>query len=92
MGLLPAQALATTVVCDSRFCWPVPESWTMRQAATVPVVYATAYYALCVRGRLCRHESVLIHSATGGVGQAAIRVALSLGCTVYATVSIWSHC
>lgn len=86
MGLLPAQALATTVITDTRFNWDVPETWTLEQAATVPVVYTTAYYALVVRGRIRRGEKILIHSGSGGVGQAAISVALAHGCEVFTTV------
>lgn len=59
---------------------------TLEQAASVPVVYATAYYSLVVRGRLRPGESVLIHSGSGGVGQAAIAIALSMHCRVFTTV------
>ena len=86
MGLLPAQALATTVMADQRFTWEVPDSWSLLEAASVPVVYATAYYALIVRANMRSGESVLIHSGSGGVGQAAISICLSMGCKVYATV------
>lgn len=86
MGLLPAKGLATMVESDQRFLWDVPEKWTLEDAASVPVVYATAYYALVVRGRMKKGESVLIHSGSGGVGQAAITIALSMGCLVYTTV------
>lgn len=86
MGLLPAKGLATTVDADSRFLWDVPESWTLQEAASVPVVYATVYYALVVRGRIRKGDRVLIHSGSGGVGQAAIAVALHHGCEVFTTV------
>lgn len=59
---------------------------TLEEAASVPVVYTTAYYSLVVRGRMRRGETVLIHSGSGGVGQAAITIALSLGCRVFTTV------
>lgn len=52
----------------------------------MPVVYTTAYYALVVRGRMQHGETVLIHSGSGGVGQAAITIALSMGCRVFTTV------
>ena len=65
MGLVPARGLATTVRADPEFLWPVPDAWTLEEAASVPVVYATAYYALVVRGRLQDGQSVLIHSGTG---------------------------
>lgn len=86
MGLLPAKGLATVVDADRRFLWEVPRSWTLEQAASVPVVYATAYYSLVVRGRLRPGETVLIHSGSGGVGQAAIAIALSKKCRVFTTV------
>ncbi|XP_077481477.1 fatty acid synthase [Stigmatopora argus] len=86
MGLLPAKGLATCVDADKRFLWNVPIKWTLEQAASVPVVYATAYYSLVVRGRLRAGESVLIHSGSGGVGQAAIAIALSKNCKVFTTV------
>ncbi|KAK7919517.1 hypothetical protein WMY93_010801 [Mugilogobius chulae] len=86
MGLLPANGLATCVCADKRFLWSVPLDWTLEEAASVPVVYATAYYSLVVRGRLRPGESVLIHSGSGGVGQAAIAIALSQKCKVFTTV------
>ncbi|KAL8163353.1 UNVERIFIED_CONTAM: hypothetical protein K2H54_018774 [Gekko kuhli] len=86
MGLLPAKGLATVVDSDRRFLWDVPQNWTLEEAASVPVVYATAYYALVVRGGMKKGESVLIHSGSGGVGQAAISIALSMGCRVFTTV------
>lgn len=49
-------------------------------------VYFQSYYALVVRGRMKPGESVLIHAGSGGVGQAAIAIALHMGCTVFTTV------
>lgn len=86
MGLVSAKGLATSVLLSQDFMWDVPSSWTLEEAASVPVVYATAYYSLVVRGRIQRGETVLIHSGSGGVGQAAIAIALSLGCRVFTTV------
>ncbi|KAK3875727.1 hypothetical protein Pcinc_019416 [Petrolisthes cinctipes] len=87
MGLVAAGGLATSVKADPLLTWPVPSSWSLQDAATVPVVYATAYYALVVRGGLRQGERVLIHAGSGGVGQAAISIALAASCTVYTTVS-----
>nr|AXS78290.1 fatty acid synthase [Anisakis simplex] len=86
MGILPAQALATSVIVDREYSWVVPDGWSLADAATVPVVYTTAYYALVMRGRIKRGDKVLIHGGSGGVGQAAIAIALSYGCEVYTTV------
>ena len=60
----------------------VPDAWTLQEAATVPVVYCTAYYALIMRGRIGRGDKVLVHSGTGGVGLAAIRICRFRGCEV----------
>jgi fatty acid synthase len=86
MGILPAQALATSVVLDREYAWEVPNNWSLSEAATVPVVYATAYYALVMRGRIRKGEKILIHGGSGGVGQAAIAIALHYGLEVYTTV------
>jgi len=86
MGMLAARGLATTVLADPGFLWEVPSKWTLEQASTIPVVYGTAYYALCVRGRMRPGDSLLVHAGTGGVGQAAISIALHMGVTVYTTV------
>lgn len=86
MGILPAQALATSVICNREYTWKVPDNWSLADAATVPVVYATAYYALVMRGRIRKGESILIHGGSGGVGQAAIAIALHYGLIVYTTV------
>lgn len=64
-GLLPGRALATTCLVNAKHLMDIPDSWTMQEASTVPVVYCTAYYALHIRGQIKSHDSVLIHSGTG---------------------------
>ncbi|GFS78340.1 fatty acid synthase [Nephila pilipes] len=86
MGMVPAKGLATTVAADPNFVWEVPDNWSLEEAATVPVAYSTAYYALIMRGNLKKGERVLIHSGSGGVGQAAIAIALHMGCEVFTSV------
>lgn len=62
-----------------------PETLSFAQAASLPVAYLTAYYALDYLARLRPGERVLIHAAAGGVGQAAIRWAQHVGATIFAT-------
>ena len=62
--------------------WEIPEAWSLRDAATVPVAYMTAYYSLIMRGGLEPGHRVLVHSGTGAVGLAAIRICLHRGCEV----------
>jgi NADPH:quinone reductase-like Zn-dependent oxidoreductase len=62
-----------------------PENLGFEAAAGVPTVFLTSYYALHTVARLQAGERVLIHSATGGVGLAAIQVARWLGAEILAT-------
>ncbi|MER6589973.1 beta-ketoacyl synthase N-terminal-like domain-containing protein [Micromonospora chalcea] len=65
----------------------MPAGWSFTQAASVPLVFLTAYYALRDLAGLRSGESVLIHNGAGGVGMAAIQLAHHLGATVHATAS-----
>jgi NADPH2:quinone reductase len=64
-----------------------PESLSMTEAATVPLVWLTAWEALVDRINLQAGETVLIHGGAGGVGYIAVQIAKHLGATVYTTVS-----
>ncbi|KAH1018158.1 hypothetical protein HUJ05_005972 [Dendroctonus ponderosae] len=86
MGMLAQGTLSTLVEADPCLSWDVPQGWSLREAATVPVVYATCLYALEVVGKLRSCDTVLIHSGTGGIGQAAINLCLAKGCTIFTTV------
>ncbi|KAI1483080.1 putative polyketide synthase [Daldinia eschscholtzii] len=65
----------------------VPEGFDFNMAASVPLIYSTAYYALVNIGSIQKGETVLIHSAAGGFGQASIALAQHFGAEVFATVS-----
>ena len=80
-------AYKTYVRCHISAVSKIPDNYSFTRAAALPVVYCTAYYALLNIGRLKKDESVLIHSAAGGVGQAAITLAQSMGAKIYLTVS-----
>jgi NADPH2:quinone reductase len=58
---------------------PLPEKMTYDEAAAFPLVYQTSYFGLAYRAALKAGESVLIHSAAGGVGLAALQIARALG-------------
>src|SRR5215208_3261430 len=62
-----------------------PSHLTFAEAATIPVAFVTAYYALHHLGRLRAGERVLIHAASGGVGLAAVQLAHLAGAEIYAT-------
>jgi acyl transferase domain-containing protein/NADPH:quinone reductase-like Zn-dependent oxidoreductase/NADP-dependent 3-hydroxy acid dehydrogenase YdfG len=78
-------------VADSRMLVRVPSGWSFAQAATTPVVFATAWYGLRDLGGLAAGQKVLIHAGAGGVGMAAVRLARLWGAEVYATASPAKH-
>ncbi|MFI1736030.1 SDR family NAD(P)-dependent oxidoreductase [Streptomyces acidicola] len=86
MGLLDG-AFGPSAVTDARLLARVPDGWSFEQAASVPIVFLTAYYALVDLAGLTGGESVLIHAAAGGVGMAAVQLAHHLGAEVYGTAS-----
>ncbi|MGW0211604.1 type I polyketide synthase, partial [Streptomyces sp. NPDC003233] len=86
MGMLPG-GFGPLVVADRRMIAPMPEGWTFAEAAAVPIVFMTAYYALRDLAGLQPGESLLVHAAAGGVGMAAVQLARHWGVEVYATAS-----
>ncbi|WP_298290578.1 type I polyketide synthase [Thiomonas sp.] len=84
LAFAPA-SLASHVRVSERAVAAKPDAWSFEQAATVPTVFFTVWYALVHLARLQRGERVLIHAAAGGVGLAAIQVAKRLGAQVVAT-------
>ena len=64
----------------------IPDQMSFAIAATIPVVFCTALYSLQMIARLQKGESVLVHAAAGGVGQAAIMLAKYFGAEVFVTL------
>ncbi|EDN96879.1 hypothetical protein SS1G_01807 [Sclerotinia sclerotiorum 1980 UF-70] len=66
--------------------YQIPDSMSFLTAASIPVVFTTAYYCLVNVAKLIKGQTVLIHAASGGVGQAAVMIAKSIGAEIIATV------
>ncbi|KAJ0302188.1 hypothetical protein COL516b_007239 [Colletotrichum fioriniae] len=77
---------ATYVRFPAKGAIAVPEKMTFEEAASMPLIFLTAYYSLVTAGGLVKDEKVLIHAAAGGVGQAAIMIAQRKGAEIFATV------
>ena len=75
----------TFVTCDARHAVTLPTGLTAEQAAAVSTAYGTAWYGLHELARIEPGDRVLIHSATGGVGLAAMAVARRAGAQIFAT-------
>ncbi|MEO0373357.1 MAG: SDR family NAD(P)-dependent oxidoreductase, partial [Cyanobacteria bacterium P01_A01_bin.17] len=88
--VIAAQAVGSLgqfVTVDARFVIPKPEKISFAEAATLPTTFLTAYYGLCHLAGIKKGERILVHSAAGGVGQAAVQIALQVGAEIYATAS-----
>ncbi|WP_158516461.1 beta-ketoacyl synthase N-terminal-like domain-containing protein, partial [Kitasatospora sp. MBT66] len=84
MAVAPS-ALAAYTTTEEHLVAPRPSALDDEQAAAVPVAFLTAVYGLGHLARLRAGETVLIHSASGGVGLAALAVARRCGARVFAT-------
>ncbi|MGE0214510.1 NADPH:quinone oxidoreductase family protein [Mycolicibacterium sp.] len=80
-------AFADVVVVDADGVVPLPGSVPYGVGAALMINYLTAHFGLIRRGRLGSGQSVVIHGATGGVGTAAIQIAVEAGARVIAVVS-----
>ncbi|CAG2170549.1 unnamed protein product, partial [Oppiella nova] len=86
MGIDLGRAFATSINARTHSMTTVPEHWSMLESATILSTYSVLYYALIKRAQLKPGESILIHSAAGGVGQSAINMCQHYGCDIYVTV------
>ena len=78
--------LANVVVTHEHFVALKPKHLTHEEAASMPIVFTTAYAGLIDKARVQPGERVLVHSAAGGIGQAAIQLCKDAGAEVICTV------
>jgi acyl transferase domain-containing protein/NADPH:quinone reductase-like Zn-dependent oxidoreductase/acyl carrier protein len=83
-GFAPA-AFATHALTRAEALAPLPVGLSPEAAATVPVAFITAAYALETLARIRPGERVLVHGGAGGVGLAALQIARAAGALVAAT-------
>jgi polyketide synthase 5 len=75
----------TFLTCDANLAVTLPAGLSEGQAAAVTTAHATAWYGLHDLAGIAPGEKVLIHSATGGVGRAALAIARAAGAEIFAT-------
>ncbi len=78
-------SFASHVVTKATAAARMPVEWSYEAAASIPVAFLTAYYALHHLGQLRPGDRVLIHGAAGGVGLAALQYARHCGAEIFAT-------
>lgn len=78
-------SLAEYAAVDAALLAQKPASFSMRQAAAMPLVFITAWEGLVDRARISAGKTVLVHGGAGGVGHIAVQIARAFGAVVYAT-------
>jgi alcohol dehydrogenase len=86
MGITRFGAYTTHLNIDARYALPLPADWDFATGAAYLVQTLTAYYGMVTLGALQRGQTVLIHSAAGGVGLQALKIARAFGCFSIGTV------
>ncbi len=86
MGSVRFGSYTTHLNIDRRYITPIPEGWSYEEGASFIVQALTAYYALVPLGNLKAGQTVLIHSAAGGVGIYANRIAKKFSAYTIGTV------
>ncbi|MGI4812365.1 MAG: NADPH:quinone oxidoreductase family protein [Janthinobacterium lividum] len=89
MGIADARAggFAEEMVLDAARVLKLPAQMPFDQAAAMPAVYGTSFYALRQRGELKPGETLLVLGASGGVGLAAVQLGHAMGARVIAAAS-----
>lgn len=70
----------------------MPRSWSPADAAGLGATLPVSYGALAIRGSLKAGETVLVHSAAGGLGIMAVQIGVALGCRVIGTAGSEAKC
>ncbi len=91
VAIVAPDAFGEFLTIDESLAVQIPDAMSLEEAATVPIAFLTAARALEELGQLKAGDRVLIHAATGGVGLAAIQLALDAGAEVFATASTGKH-
>lgn len=84
---LATGSLASFVTVPASQVAPKPKNFSFEEAATIPAAFLTAYYALHELAKIQENDRILIHSAAGGVGQAAVQLAQRAGAEIFGTAS-----
>lgn len=77
---------ASEVVVPRHQVFARPRGWSTDEAAALPAVGLTAWYALLELAPPAPGSTILVHSAAGGVGGVLVQLGRHLGCRVVGVV------
>jgi putative PIG3 family NAD(P)H quinone oxidoreductase len=91
-ALVDGGGYATECIAPSVQCLPIPDGYSMVQAAALPEALFTVWYNVVQRCRLSAGETLLVHGGTSGIGVIAIQLARAIGAKVIATAGSPEKC
>ncbi|MBY0574556.1 MAG: NAD(P)H-quinone oxidoreductase [Undibacterium sp.] len=91
-ALVQGGGYAEYCIAPVQQCLPIPQGWSMVEAASLPETFFTVWSNVFDRAAMKQSESLLVHGGTSGIGVAAIQIAKALGHTVYATAGTDEKC
>lgn len=91
-ALVPGGGYAEYCVTSEGHCLPVPDGWSMEEAAGIPETFFTVWANVFQIGALKAGDRFLVHGGASGIGTTAIQLAHAFGATVYATAGSKEKC
>ena len=91
-ALLAGGGYAEYAVAEESLCLPVPEGFSLTDAAALPETCFTVWHNLFERAQLKAGEWLLVHGGSSGIGTTAIQMASALGVNVIATAGNDAKC
>ena len=91
-ALVPGGGYAEYACTHETIALPVPDGFTMVEAAAIPETFFTVWPNLFDRGRLSAGETLLVHGGTSGIGTVAIQLGRAFGARVIATAGSADKC
>jgi NADPH2:quinone reductase len=85
MAIPRGGAFAEYAFAPASSVFAMPEGMSFEEAASMPIVYQTSYFAMTHRYQLQKGEWLLVHAGASGVGTSAIQIGKALGARVIAT-------
>jgi NADPH:quinone reductase len=85
MAIPRGGAFAEYSLAPEASVFAMPDKMSFEEAASMPIVFQTGYFAMTHRYQVCEGEWLLVHAGASGVGMAAIQIGKALGAKVIAT-------
>lgn len=85
-ALVHGGGYADYVAVHASHCLPIPQGWSLRDAASLPETFFTVWANVYDTARLAAGETILVHGGSSGIGSTAIQLAHAQGSTVITTV------